>query len=137
MQNRGPGGPPGDPLGPSDNGSRKCKSPYWNSVPSKVSDSKIYYMEALDEGSLSLKYQTLRTPTSGFKASENKPLLSTGSYFLTPGDPRNRKFGGLVGTGKTSMAFEFGPNPMVRPEVISTGEISNLRKVKSEGIFTL
>ena len=115
MQNPGPRGPPGDPLGPSDNVSRKCNSPYWNSVPSKRNDPKIYYMEALDEGSLSLKYQTLRTPTSGFMASANKPPL-------TPGDRRNRKLGGLVGTGKTSMAFEFRPNPTVRPEVISTGE---------------
>ena len=79
-------------------------------------------MEALDEGSLSLKYQTLRTPTSGFMASANKPPLTTGSYFLTPDDRRKRKLGGLVGTGKTSMVFEFRPYPTVRPEVISTGE---------------
>ena len=49
-------------------------------------------------------------------------LLTSGSYFLTSGDPRKRKRGGLVDSGKTSMAFEFGPNPTVRTEVISTGE---------------
>ena len=79
-------------------------------------------MEALDEGSLSLRPQTLQTPTSGFLACANKPPLTSGSYFLTPGDPRKRKLGVLIGSGKTSIAFEFGPNLTVRPKVISTGE---------------
>ena len=50
------------------------------------------------------------------------PLLTSESYFLTLGDPRKRKHGGLVDSDRASMAFEFGPNPMVRQEVISTGE---------------
>ena len=50
------------------------------------------------------------------------PPLTFGNYFLTPRDPRKRKLEGLVGSGNTSMAFEFGPNPTVRPEVISFGE---------------
>ena len=76
-------------------------------------------MEALDEASISLKPQTLQTPNSGFMTCANKPSVS---YFLTHGDPKKRKLGGLLGSFKTSMAFEFGPNPTVRPEVISTGE---------------
>ena len=79
-------------------------------------------MEALDKGSLSLKPQTLRTPTSGFMACANKPPMTYGNYFLNPGDPRKRKLGGLVGSGETTMVFQFGPNPMVRPEVSSTGK---------------
>ena len=66
-------------------------------------------MDALDEGSLTWKPQTLRTPTFGFMACANKPPLTSGSYFLTRGDPRKRELGGLVGIGKISMAFEFGP----------------------------
>ena len=81
-------------------------------------------MEAVDEGSLSLKTQTLGPLLQILWPVQitPPPPLTFGSYFLTPRDPWKQKIGELVGSGNTSMAFEFGPNPTVRPEVIITGE---------------
>ena len=78
-------------------------------------------MEALDEESLSLKPQTLRLLLPVLWPVQVSPIVFR-KRFLDPGDPRKWKLGGLVGSGKTSMAFDFGPNTTVRPNVFSTGK---------------
>ena len=68
MQKSRPFGPPA----PSDNGSRKCKLPYQNSVTSGWNGLKFKYVVGLVEGSLSLEPQTPKTPTFGFMPKVNK-----------------------------------------------------------------
>ena len=68
MQKSRPFGPPA----PSDNGSRKCKSPYQNSVTSGWNGLKFKYVVGLVEGSLSLEPQTPKTPHFRFYAQSKQ-----------------------------------------------------------------